>query len=413
MFYIHRCITAFERFLVHNVANKLKHLQDVDVRGHFPSTYCLIEDNRWDGNIANTSSILGGYFYEAWRAFDDDETTSKWDSQAYFHSGIYEGPHKVTTDLGDISGEYLHIHLPSSLIIDGYKIIVDANTPEQHPKNWVLIVYTDEVWTIVDDRRRIDTTSWSDTDTNHELTFKIRNNSFMTNLYRILITSIQSGTSASICNFMLLTQDTTMASNSLLQYNHPVALWQSIPSSTFSISSHNHDSDYQIYHIITILTMQISHNHDSDYADITHNHNDLYSLLSHNHDTVYSLLTHNHDTIYSLLTHNHSDDYASYSHVHQISEITNLQENLDSLNLSHFHELGHISDCTVHEPQIPAATSAAWNGYEIFCSSFYSILYERWFAFDENDTTIWVSGSAYIDGIYNHTNNIISIIIKS
>jgi len=168
MFYIHRCITAFERFLTHiGIGNKLKYLHDVDVKGHLPSTLCLTENNRWDGNIANTSSILGGYFYEAWRAFDDDMTTSKWASQIYYDSGIYKGPNKVTTDLGDISGEYLHIHLPSSLLVDGYKITVDATTPEQHPKNWVLIVYdyTDEIWTVVDDRRNIDTTSWTDTET--------------------------------------------------------------------------------------------------------------------------------------------------------------------------------------------------------------------------------------------------------
>jgi len=123
-------------------------------------------------------------------------------------------------------------------MIDGYKIIVDATTPEQAPKNWVFIIYdyTAEVWTVVDDRRDIDTTSWTDTETNHELMFKIRDNNLMSNLYRILITSVQNtGTITSICNFVLLSQDTTMISNSLLQYNYPLSLWQSIPSTTFSI----------------------------------------------------------------------------------------------------------------------------------------------------------------------------------
>jgi len=122
MFYIHRCITAFERFLVHNVSNKLKFLQDIDVRTHYPTTYCITENNSWDGNLSDTSSIYGGYFYEAWRAFDDDTTTSKWASQAYFKDGNYIGTNKISSNLGNISGEFLQIASSSAINIDGYKI---------------------------------------------------------------------------------------------------------------------------------------------------------------------------------------------------------------------------------------------------------------------------------------------------
>jgi len=66
-------------------------------------------------------------------------------------------------------------------------------TPEQHPKNWVLLVFdvTNEIWTVIDDRRQIDTISWSYTDTSNEITFNIRDNSLTSGLYTILITSIQ------------------------------------------------------------------------------------------------------------------------------------------------------------------------------------------------------------------------------
>jgi len=289
------------------------------------------------------------------------------------------------------------------------KFIVDSTTPEQHPKNWALLVFDviNEIWTVVDDRRQIDTTSWSYTDTSNEIIFNIRDNSLTSGLYKILITSVQQSiglSPTSICNFELLSKDTTMDSNSLLQYNFTGKLWQSIPSTTFALTAHNHDTDYaDISHNHNDLYSLLAHNHDTDYADISHNHNDLYSLLAHNHDTdyadishnhneLYSLLTHNHNAVYSLLSHNHSDDYAQLTHTHSGDYAP-----FNAISF-HNHELGHILDCSVDEPKIYATTSATWNGYEVFASSTYSSSYERWYAFD-NTSNFWVSGGNYINGL--------------
>jgi hypothetical protein len=81
---------------------------------------------------------------------------------------------------------------------------------------------------------------------------------------------------------------------------------------------HNHDDRYFTETESDNRYALIAHDHDSDYADI-----------NHDHDADYSPILHNHDLLYASINHDHDADYAPITHDHPISDILNLQDELD------------------------------------------------------------------------------------
>jgi len=239
----YKIITNDERFLTHRTFNKLKLLSDVSLRLSYPTTLSTTS-NTWDGNTSYGSSIFSTSF-EAYYAFDGSDLT-RWASLSRYN-GSYTGPTYITTNLGVIHGEYLSITLSGSITAGGY-VIKELASGTNLPKNWVFLVYnhSSTEWEVIDDHREIDTITWENTDTIFELTFNIRDNDVSSTIYAILITEVQSsGTTVGIAELKLLSKNTKMTSNSILQYNNSNSLWEPIVSTTFSLSTHDHDTIYE------------------------------------------------------------------------------------------------------------------------------------------------------------------------
>ena len=69
-----------------------------------------------------------------------------------------------------------------------------------------------------------------------------------------------------------------------------------------------------------------------------HNHDQQYASKNHNHDDQYAAKDHNHDSDYAPINHTHTTDYSPVSHRHSISDVTNLQNTLNTkANTNHTH----------------------------------------------------------------------------
>ena len=90
----------------------------------------------------------------------------------------------------------------------------------------------------------------------------------------------------------------------------------------------------------TLKTDFDAHNHDTTYVKQTDLQNTLntYTLKTdfdtHNHDETYAPISHTHQDLYADINHNHDETYVKQdtfnTHTHEISEITNLQTQLDT-----------------------------------------------------------------------------------
>jgi hypothetical protein len=112
-----------------------------------------------------------------------------------------------------------------------------------------------------------------------------------------------------------------------------------------SLMNHNHDERYALIHDHPFSN--INHLHDERYAltnhshsEFNHNHDNRYALI---HDHPFSNINHLHDNRYALI---HDHPFASINHNHSITNITNLQTELNNRSLlNHSHnEFEHHHD---------------------------------------------------------------------
>jgi len=110
-----------------------------------------------NGTYISSMSSIYAVDLEAYKAFDSNASTFAHTLVYYGDYGVYTGPNTTSViNIGSISGEWIQIQLPYSLLISGYRILPRPNASGQFQNSWYMVGSNNgTTWYVIDNRTSI------------------------------------------------------------------------------------------------------------------------------------------------------------------------------------------------------------------------------------------------------------------